>query len=166
MLHKLVVDLIKAPNTIEPKLTILFCLAPTISGLGSLSNALVQVSDNLNKLLENISPSRLLGRVREHDKCYKLRFEVPGLSKDDLKITVEDRFLVITGERKEEDGEFDDDHRDGWYAQRYGYYNTSLLLPDDAKVDEIKAEVKNGLLYVTIPRTEPKKKNVHQVHIQ
>lgn len=73
---------------------------------------------------------------------------------------------MITGERKEEDGEFDDDHRDGWYAQRYGYYNTSLLLPDDAKVDEIKAEVKNGLLYVTIPRTEPKKKNVHQVHIQ
>lgn len=124
----------------------------------------MQVSDNLNKLLENFSPSRLLGRVKENDKCYKLRYEVPGLSKNDLKITVEDGFLVITGECKEEDGEFDDD-KDGWYAQRYGYYNTSLLLPDDAKVDEIKAEVKDGLLYVTIPRTEPKKRNVREVQI-
>ncbi len=40
-----------------------------------------------------------------------------------------------------------------WYSQRYGYYNTSLLLPDDAEMEHIKAEVKNGILYVTIPKS-------------
>ncbi|XP_008792025.2 26.5 kDa heat shock protein, mitochondrial [Phoenix dactylifera] len=129
-----------------------------------LGNALWQVSENLNRLLENWAPSRFLGRMKEVKDCYKLRYEVPGLRKEDMRITVEDRFLVITGERKEE--EDDSDEEGGWYSKRYGYYNTSLLLPDDAKVEEIKAEVKDGILCITIPRNEEKKRNVREVKIQ
>nr|XP_010907278.2 26.5 kDa heat shock protein, mitochondrial [Elaeis guineensis] len=132
------------------------------TGLG---NALWQVSENLNRLLEKWAPSRLLGRMKEVDDCYKLFFEVPGLRKEDMRITVEDGFLVITGERKEEE-EDDSDEEGGWYSKSYGYYNTSLLLPDDAKVEEIKAEVKDGILKVTIPRNEEKKRNIREVKIQ
>ncbi|XP_042386627.1 26.5 kDa heat shock protein, mitochondrial-like [Zingiber officinale] len=119
------------------------------SGLG---NALMQVSENLNRLLKSWSPSRLLGRLKEDDKCYKLRFMVPGLRKEDVRVTVEDGMLVITGEVEEEE----EDHEGGrWYA--YGYYNTTLLLPEDAKVDEITAELRDGVLRVYIPRVEEKK---------
>ncbi|KAK0597264.1 hypothetical protein LWI29_023522 [Acer saccharum] len=131
------------------------------SGLG---NALLQATENLNKLFSNISPAQLMGRVKEEDECYKLRFEVPGLSKEEVKITIEDGVLNIEGEHKEE-AEEKSDGDEFWSSKRFGYYNTSLVLPDDAKVDDINAELKDGVLNVTIPRTEKPKKDVKQVQI-
>lgn len=137
------------------------------NGLVSFGNALRDVSENLNKLLENWAPSRLLGRVKEDDESYKFRFAVPGMSKEDIKITVVDRHLTITGEHKEEEeGSDEDDEKDRWSFQRYGYYNTSLLLPDDAKVEDIKAEVKHGVLYVTVPRSGERKRDVREIEIK
>ncbi|XP_027169808.1 26.5 kDa heat shock protein, mitochondrial [Coffea eugenioides] len=131
------------------------------SGLG---NALVQASENINRLLGNLSPSRLLGKFKEQDDLYKLRLPVPGLAKEDVKVTVDDGVLTIKGERKEEEEGSDDDDDDHW-ASFYGYYNTSVLLPDDAKVDEIKAEMKDGVLTVIIPRTERPKKDVKEISV-
>ncbi|KAF3450882.1 hypothetical protein FNV43_RR06971 [Rhamnella rubrinervis] len=106
------------------------------SGLG---NALMQATENINRLFENlnVSPWSLSGRVKEHDDSYKLRYDVPGLAKEDVKITVEDGVLTIRGEHKEEKEEESDD--EFWSSRRYGYYNTSLSLPEDAKPDGIKA---------------------------
>ncbi|KAA8541913.1 hypothetical protein F0562_023065 [Nyssa sinensis] len=131
------------------------------SGLG---NALLQATENINKLFENLAPSRLMGRIKEQDQCYKLRFEVPGLAKEDVKITVEDGILTIKGEHKEEEEEGSDDEH--WSSRSYGYYNTCLVLPDDAKAEEIKAEVKDGVLWITIPKTEGQKKDAKVVQVQ
>ncbi|KAK9282379.1 hypothetical protein L1049_005296 [Liquidambar formosana] len=128
------------------------------SGLG---DALMQATENINRLFENLTPSRLIGRVKERDECYKIRYEMPGFSKDEVKITVEDGFLMIRGEHKEEKKEESEDEE--WKS--YGYYNTYLLLPDDAKADEIKAELKDGVLTIIISRTE-KKKEVKEVPVQ
>lgn len=89
---------------------------------------------------------------------------MPGIAKEDVKITIDDGMLTIKGEHKEEKEEGDDDEY--WSSSSYGYYNTSLVLPDDAKGDEIKAELKDGVLTVTIPRTEKPKKDVKQVIVQ
>ncbi|VVA32647.1 PREDICTED: small [Prunus dulcis] len=128
------------------------------SGLG---NALVQATENINRLLDNlnISPWSLSGRVKEKSDSYKLQYDVPGLAKEDVKIIVHDGFLEIKGEYKEEEEE----GLEGW---RYGYYDTILQLPDDAKVDDIKAELKDGVLTITIPRTEKPKKDVKEVNVQ
>ncbi|KAI9159656.1 hypothetical protein LWI28_000680 [Acer negundo] len=134
---------------------------PALYGLG---NALLQATENINKLFSNISPMQLMGRVKEEDECYKLRFEVPGLGKEEVKITIEDGVLNIEGEHKEE-AEEKSDGDEFWSSKRFGYYNTSLVLPDDAKLDDIKAELKDGVLNVTIPRTEKPKKDVKQVQI-
>ncbi|KAL7162294.1 hypothetical protein ACSBR2_042719 [Camellia fascicularis] len=141
-----------------------------------LENALFQATQNLNKLLRNLSPSRLIGRVKEHDECYKIRFSVPGLSKEDVKITIEDGVLKIRGEHKEESDheqeDYDDDDDDDdeidrfWSSMNYRYLRTSIMLPEDAKVDEIKAEMKDGELTITIPRTETPKKDVKEIEIQ
>ncbi|XP_057460041.1 26.5 kDa heat shock protein, mitochondrial-like isoform X1 [Actinidia eriantha] len=131
------------------------------SGLGS---ALVQATENINKLLENLAPSRLLGRVKEQDNCYKLKYYMPGLSKEDLKITVEDGILRIKGEHKEEGEQDSDDEQ--WVAMSYGYYDTTILLPEDAKVDEIKAEMKDGVLNIVIPKSETPKKDVKKIKIK
>ncbi|MCI48620.1 26.5 kDa heat shock protein mitochondrial, partial [Trifolium medium] len=80
------------------------------------------------------------------------------------KITIGDGVLTIKGEHKEEKEDNDDDHHEYWSS--YGYYNTSLVLPDDAKVDEIKAELKDGVLIVTIPRSEKPNKDVKHVNVE
>ncbi|KAL0429785.1 UNVERIFIED_CONTAM: heat shock protein, mitochondrial [Sesamum radiatum] len=131
------------------------------SGLG---NALVEASENLNRLMENLSPTHLLGRAKEHDDCYKLRYNVPGLGKDDVKVTVEDGILRIRGEHKEEEEDGSDDEH--WSAKSYGYYDASLLLPEDAKVDEIKAEIKDGVLSIVVPKAERAKKDVKEIKVQ
>ncbi|PON37403.1 Small heat shock protein HSP [Parasponia andersonii] len=135
------------------------------SGLG---NVLMQATENVSRLFEslNVSPWSLSGRVKEHDKFYKLKFDVPGLSKEDLMITVEDGVLTIKGEHKEEEEDKDGSNDDEfWSSSRYAYYNASLLLPEDAKADEVKAELKDGVLCITIPRTEKPKKDVKEVQI-
>ncbi|XVF86463.1 hypothetical protein PTKIN_Ptkin18bG0042300 [Pterospermum kingtungense] len=132
------------------------------SGLG---DALLQATQNINRLFDNINltPSQLMARVKEQDDCYKVRYDVPGLSKEDVKITIDDGVLNIKGEHKDEEEEGSDDEY--WSARSYGYFNTSLVLPGDAKVDEIKAELKDGVLSVIIPRTEQTKKDVKEVQI-
>ncbi|KAH7857512.1 hypothetical protein Vadar_013550 [Vaccinium darrowii] len=116
-----------------------------------LGDAIMQASKNMNKLLEKLPPSELIGRVNEQDDCYELRYEVPpGVFKEDVKITV-DQDCVLTikaGHKKEED--------EGC--------STRHLLPEDAKVDEIKAQMNNGVLIITIPRSfERPKEDVKKV---
>ncbi|KAK4267543.1 hypothetical protein QN277_024312 [Acacia crassicarpa] len=133
------------------------------SGLG---NALMQATDNINRLFEsmNITPWSLSGRVKEKDDHYKLRYEMPGIPKEKLKITIDDGVLTIRGEHREENHEEEDD--EFWSSSSYGYYNTSVVLPDDAKTDQVKAELKDGVLTLTIPRTEKSQKDVKHVSVQ
>lgn len=88
---------------------------------------------------------------------------MPGLGKEDVKITIEDGVLTIRGEHKEVDEEESDDEL--FSAVRYGYYDFTVILPEDAKSDEIKAEMKDGVLTIIIPRTETPKKDVKEVQI-
>lgn len=69
-------------------------------------------------------------------------------------MTVEDGQLVIKGEQNAE-AKSDD----GWSSHSYQKYNTRLKLPEHVKLDEVKAELKNGVLRVVMPKYEedPKK---------
>ncbi|KAM5578770.1 26.5 kDa heat shock protein, mitochondrial [Rosa sericea] len=135
---------------------------PALSGL---ERALLQATGNISRLFENlnISPWSVSGRVKEQDDCYKLRFDMPGLTKEDVKISVHHGVLTIKGEHKDEEGEETDD--EFWSSRSYGYYHTSFALPDDAKVDEIKASLRDGVLSVTIPRTEKPAQDVKEVNV-
>ncbi|KAL2928108.1 26.5 kDa heat shock protein mitochondrial [Bienertia sinuspersici] len=136
----------------------------------SLGNALLEAAENMNKLFENViptqqlitSPSQLMGRFKETDESYKLKYDMPGLSKEDLKVTVDNGVLKIRGERKVEEEDESDDNE---YYMSYGYYNTSLALPDDVKQDDIKAELKDGVLTITIPKSESHGRDVKEVQV-
>ncbi|KAL9266955.1 Small heat shock protein, chloroplastic-like protein [Drosera capensis] len=94
--------------------------------------------------------------VMEEDKEVKMRFDMPGLSKEDIKVSVEDGdTLVVQGEHKKEGG---NDGDDSWARRSYSSYDTRLQLPDDCEVDKIKAELKNGVLFITIPKKEVERK--------
>eukprot|EP01018_Ginkgo_biloba_P013036 Gb_17729 [translate_table: standard] len=79
--------------------------------------------------------------VREDDDAFRLRVDMPGLGKQDVKVQVEDNMLIIKGEAKGE-GDAEDIK-----------YSTRVELPEDFyKADKVKAEMKNGVLKVTVPK--------------
>jgi HSP20 family protein len=134
----------------------------------TIGNTLIQATENMNRIFDNfnVNPFQLMGQVKEQDDCYKLRYEVPGLTKEDVKITVNDGILTIKGDHKAEEEKGSPEEDEYWSSKSYGYYNTSLSLPDDAKVEDIKAELKNGVLNLVIPRTEKPKKNVQEISVE
>jgi HSP20 family protein len=89
--------------------------------------------------------------------------ELPGLRKEDIKVEVNDASLVIQGERKQEQKE----EREGYHRweRSYGQFYRSIPLPEGAQAEQIEAELKDGVLKVSIPVPETQKKT-HQVAVK
>ena len=99
--------------------------------------------------------------VEENKDNYLVKAELPGFNEDNVKITVEDNVLRISGEISEKDDEKDKDGKKYIVRERrHKSFERSFSLPETVKADEISAEFKNGLLTVTLPKKEteePKK---------
>jgi HSP20 family protein len=78
-----------------------------------------------------------------------VKADLPGLTKDDVKVELTDEALTITGERKEEKEE----KHEGFYRteRNYGRFHRHIPLPEGAKTDKANATFRNGVLEVTVP---------------
>jgi HSP20 family protein len=93
--------------------------------------------------------------IEENDENYLLKLDLPGVKKDDVKISYSDGQLSISGERKQEKVTKNAKlHR---VERAYGKYYRSFNLPNKIKEDKINAEFKDGQLTVTIPKAEEAK---------
>lgn len=94
----------------------------------------------------------------ESEKDYLLELAVPGLSKDDLSITLaEENILVIATEKR--DVKSDDVKRRYMFRDfTISQFKQNIALPEDIRKDEISAQVVNGVLYVSIPKILPEDK--------
>jgi HSP20 family protein len=101
--------------------------------------------------------------IREQNDAYLVEVELPGLSKDDVKITMENNILTIQGEKKQEKEEKRGDyHRT---ERVYGSFQRSFTLPSSVKNDKIEAQYKNGILTVTLPKVEEAKPKAIEVKV-
>nr|AAB28591.1 HSP=26 kda heat shock protein {clone B186} [Hordeum vulgare=barley, Aramier or Apex, seedlings, Peptide Chloroplast, 244 aa] [Hordeum vulgare]BAK06453.1 predicted protein [Hordeum vulgare subsp. vulgare]BAK08170.1 predicted protein [Hordeum vulgare subsp. vulgare] len=107
--------------------------------------------------------------IMEDDKEVKMRFDMPGLSREEVKVMVEDDALVIRGEHKKEAGEGQGEAAgggDGWWKERsVSSYDMRLALPDECDKSQVRAELKNGVLLVSVPKRETERK-VIDVQVQ
>ena len=90
--------------------------------------------------------------VYEDKDDYKITADLPGIKKEDVKISVSDGKLSISGERKQEE-----ETKDAKYhriERTFGKYYRSFTLPKEIKEDNIKADFKDGQITVTIPKAE------------
>lgn len=101
--------------------------------------------------------------VRQCDGSLVVTAELPGLKQDEVKVEVTDDALVIKGERKREHKE---DHAGFHRFERsYGQFYRAIGLPEGAKTDQIKAELQDGVLKVSVPVPEAQQKS-RQVPIE
>jgi HSP20 family protein len=102
--------------------------------------------------------------VSETDKEYVIKAELPEVRKDDLSITVQEGVLTLAGERKEEKREQNEKvHR---VERFHGTFSRRFTLPDDADEQGIRAESKDGVLVIHIPKQTVSQPHPRQIQVQ
>lgn len=87
--------------------------------------------------------------VRETERGYLIELDVPGLGEKEIQVTLENKHLMLKGERKPVDGaDFTRQERP------FGSFERIFHLPDDADASRVEARARNGVLTVEIPKLE------------
>ena len=90
--------------------------------------------------------------IYEEEGAYLVKVELPGVEKDDVKVSLEHEVLTILGERKFEKKE---EKRNYHRVERaYGSFSRSFHVPETIEVDKIEAKFDNGVLEVRLPKGE------------
>ncbi|GAB4824387.1 hypothetical protein Ancab_007274 [Ancistrocladus abbreviatus] len=101
---------------------------------------------------------------KETPEAHIFKADLPGLKKEEVKVEVEEgRIVQISGERNKEQEE----KNDKWHRveRSSGKFLRRFRLPGNAKMDEAKATMENGVLTVTVPKVEEKKPEVKSIDI-
>ncbi|PIA37389.1 hypothetical protein AQUCO_03000169v1 [Aquilegia coerulea] len=101
---------------------------------------------------------------KETPEAHVFKADLPGLKKEEVKVEMEEgRVLQISGETNKEMEE----KNDKWHRveRSSGKFLRRFRLPENAKVDEVKAAMENGVLTVTVPKQEVKKPDIKSIEI-
>ena len=101
--------------------------------------------------------------ISETDSAYLIKGEIPGVKKDDVKVTIEDGMLTIQGERKQEKEEKGKKfHR---VECSYGSFMRSFQMPDDADENKVTAEFKDGMINVTLAKSAKAQQKAKTINV-
>ena len=93
--------------------------------------------------------------VSETEDGFEVRAELPGVAKDDLHVSVKDNLLTLSGEKRQE--KVDDTQNYRRVERRYGSFQRRFALPREVETDNIKAEFSDGILTLSLPKSEAAK---------
>jgi HSP20 family protein len=137
---------------------------------------LEEMSDRLNRMISRPALPRTNGKetmvvadwtpsvdISETDGEYLIKAEIPDVKKEDVKVTLEDGVLTIQGVRKQESEEKGKKyHR---VERSYGSFVRSFSLPDLVDEEKVKAEFKDGVLNLQLPKSEKAKPKAIEVKV-
>jgi HSP20 family protein len=101
--------------------------------------------------------------IKEENDKFVLEMAAPGMKKDDFQINLDNYQLTISSEKKEEKKEKEDN-----YTRReflYSSFSRSFTLPKSIDIEKIKADYKNGILNIVLPKKEEETKLTKQIKI-
>lgn len=130
--------------------------------------------DNLSKDISNFfdfSPMRFFSGISsprvdvyQTDIDVVVKAEIPGITREDLNVYVDENSIRLSGQSKR-DNEYKDEHV--YRTERfYGSFSRTIPLPVEIKSDQAKAEYKDGILSITVPKVEPAKSKGKRIDIQ
>lgn len=112
------------------------------------------------RLAEWVAPA---SEASGDDNAYRISIELPGVEEKDITLSAENGIVTLKGEKKTEKEE----KGETWYfsERQYGSFSRSFRLPPDADEDKVNADLKNGVLTVTVPKAKAEEKKTRQVKI-
>lgn len=131
--------------------------------------------NRINRLFDDFFPENALEGLRngaggwnpvvdiyETENETVIKADLPGLKKEDISINIEDNVLSVSGERKTED----EVKKENYYRRErsYGMFKREFTLPSTVDHEKIKADFKDGVLKIEIPKPEEKKPKTITVH--
>ena len=120
-----------------------------------------EMNRNVKQQVEQFSPRV---DIAETENAISLHVEIPGVQKDDVKISInEDRILSIRGEKKQ--SETIEGQQFVRVESHFGTFTRSFTLSDSIEINGIQAEFNNGILQITLPKVEPEKPKSIEVPI-
>lgn len=137
-------------------------------------DGLDRMNENLQRMLTGLPfnipkvkvefPRNIPIDIAESVKDLILRAELPGFSKDEVKLKVTPTTIDISAERKKVSIE----KRENFYKQEraYGTARRIMTLPEEVKTEGVKAKFENGILEVVMPKREVKKKEEKEVKVE
>lgn len=99
--------------------------------------------------------------LRHTDSGYSLEVDLPGLSKDDVDISVEDNVLTLSGERTWETPEGEEYER---HERWTGKFSRSFALPSQVDPEGVKAKFENGVLTIELPKAAEARRRRIEIH--
>lgn len=102
--------------------------------------------------------------ISEAEGEYLIRADLPAIKKEDVHVTVDDRLLTISGERKQKTEERKERmHR---VETVYGKFSRSFTLPDNADLGNIRAEAKDGVVTIHVAKTKAESRKATEIKVQ
>lgn len=102
--------------------------------------------------------------ISEGEKNINVVAEIPGVSKEDIKIVLQDNILTIEGEKKKEEINKEDNF---YRSERtYGSFKRCFTLPAEVDSDKVDAKFENGILKITMPKLEVKQLKEKEIAIK
>lgn len=107
--------------------------------------------------------------VIQNKENYKVKVQLPGVKKDDIEVDLDNDFITITAETKEEKEEKHEEDLNRRYHTsefRYGKYQRTISFDQPIKANEANATYKNGILTITIPKQQIETKETKKLTIK
>ncbi|OEY66151.1 Hsp20/alpha crystallin family protein [Marinobacter sp. X15-166B] len=101
--------------------------------------------------------------IKESEQCFTIEAELPGMQREDVKVTIHDGVLAVQGERKREEESGDEKHHR--IERVYGSFTRRFTLPDNVDQDTISASFKDGILTLTLTKVEPAEPKAIEVEV-
>lgn len=101
--------------------------------------------------------------IVETDQNYRIELASPGMKKEDYTIHVEDKVLTVSAQHKSEK----DTNTDKFTRKEFSFdsFSRSFNLPDSIDADSIAAQYENGVMKLTLPKTEPAKPKTRSIQV-
>lgn len=122
--------------------------------LGDFSNFNFTITDTFNPRID----------ISDDEKNINIVAEIPGVKKENIKVTLQDNILTLEGEKKKEEEKKENNY---FRSERvYGSFKRCFTLPTEVDSEKIEARFENGILHITLNKIEPKPKKTKTIELK
>ena len=127
------------------------------------SNFMEDIEKNIFSQMEEARGDVPAVNIHDNKDNYVMELAAPGLKKDDFKINLDDQLLTISSEKKEEKEEQEENYTRKEFV--FNSFSRSFTLPKTIVFDKIKADYKDGILVVNLPKKEEEAKLTREIKV-